>query len=336
MTGSQKHLKGMSYAKYGYLFALPFIIIFLIFTLYPTIYTFVLAFTDAQGVGNEIKFLEEPFDNFRKILTNKTFLTSFKNTVKLWIMNFIPQITLSMVLTAWFTARRITIKGQGFFKVMFYMPNIITAATIAILFNALFGYPSGPINDVYMAITSLFNRLFGDPDAPVKAFDFFTSKTASQVIVAFIQFWIWYGNTMIVLISGVLGISPDIYEAADIDGANSAQIFFQITIPNLKTVLLYTLVTSLIGGLNMFDIPKLFNKGGPDMATSTTSVFIYDKAFKGKQLFAQAATASILMFIVIAACSALLFYLMRDKDAIAAEKVKKADQKARRKGMSVI
>ena len=81
MTGSQKHLKGMSYAKYGYLFALPFIIIFLIFTLYPTIYTFVLAFTDAHGVGNEIKFLEEPFDNFRKILTNKTFLTSFKNTV---------------------------------------------------------------------------------------------------------------------------------------------------------------------------------------------------------------------------------------------------------------
>lgn len=315
----------MSYAKYGYLFALPFIIIFLIFTLYPTIYTFVLAFTDAHGVGNEIKFLEEPFDNFRKILTNKTFLTSFKNTVKLWIMNFIPQITLSMVLTAWFTARRITIKGQGFFKVMFYMPNIITAATIAILFNALFGYPDGPINDVYMAITN----------SP-KGFDFFTSKTASQVIVAFIQFWIWYGNTMIVLISGVLGISPDIYEAADIDGANSAQIFFQITIPNLKTVLLYTLVTSLIGGLNMFDIPKLFNKGGPDMATSTTSVFIYDKAFKGKQLFAQAATASILMFIVIAACSALLFYLMRDKDAIAAEKVKKAEQKARRKGMSVI
>lgn len=325
MTGSQKHLKGMSYAKYGYLFALPFIIIFLIFTLYPTIYTFVLAFTDAHGVGNEVNFLEEPFDNFRKILTNKTFITSLKNTVKLWIMNFIPQITLAMVLTAWFTARRITIKGQGFFKVLFYMPNIITAATIAILFNALFGYPNGPVNDVIEAIKGNGN-----------GFNFFTSKLASQLIVAFIQFWIWYGNTMIVLVSGVLGISPDIYEAADIDGANGTQIFFQITIPNLKTVLLYTLVTSLIGGLNMFDIPLLFNRGGPDMATQTTSVFIYEKAFRGKQLFAQAATASIIMFIIISACSALLFYLMRDKEAIAAEKLKKADMKARRKGMSVI
>ena len=325
MTGSQKHLKGMSYAKYGYLFALPFILIFLIFTLYPTIYTFVLAFTDAHGVGNEVKFLDEPFSNFTKILTNKTFITCFKNTVKLWIMNFIPQITLAMLLTAWFTARRVTVKGQGLFKVLFYMPNIITAATIAILFNALFQYPKGPVNDIIMGI--------GLRDS---AFYFLNSKSASQMLVAFIQFWIWYGNTMIVLISGVLGISPDIYEAADIDGANSAQIFFQITIPNLKTVLLYTLVTSLIGGLNMFDIPKLFNRGGPDNATATASVFIYDKAFTGKQLFAQAAAASIFMFIIIAACSALLFYIMRDKDAIAMEKMKKAELKARRKGASVL
>ncbi len=325
MTGSQKHLKGMSYAKYGYLFALPFIIIFLIFTLYPTLYTFVLSFTDAHGVGNEVKLLEEPFDNFRRILTNNNFATSFKNTIALWIMNFIPQITLAMVLTAWFTARRITIKGQGLFKVLFYMPNIITAATIAILFNALFGYPTGPINDILVST--------GLRDASVY---FLNQKSASRLIVAFIQFWMWYGNTMIVLISGVLGISPDIYEAADIDGANGVQIFFRITIPNLKTVLLYTLVTSLIGGLNMFDIPKLFNKGGPDNATKTVSVFIYDLAFTGKQQFARAAAASIFMFIIISACSALLFWLMRDKEAIALEKLKKKDMKARRKGMSVI
>lgn len=315
----------MSYARYGYLFALPFIIAFLIFTLYPTIYTFVLAFTDAHGVGNEIKLLEEPFGNFSKILSNKTFINSMKNTVLLWIMNFIPQITLAMVLTAWFTARRVTIKGQGFFKVLFYMPNIITAATIALLFHALFGYPNGPVNEI---ITSIGLR-----DG---SYNFFTSKTAARLIVAFIQFWIWYGNTMIVLISGVLGISPDIYEAADIDGASSSQIFFQITIPNLKTVLLYTLVTSLIGGLNMFDVPQLFLQGGPDNATGTAVVFIYNKAFTGKQLFGQAAAASIIMFLIIAVCSAILFYIMRDKDAIAAEKMKKADMKARRKGASVI
>lgn len=307
------------------MFAVPFILIFLMFTLYPTLYTFVLSFTDAHGVGNKISVLEEPLENFTKILSNATFKGALKNTVILWILNFIPQITLAMVLTAWFTARRVTIKGQGFFKVLFYMPNIITAASIAILFNALFGYPSGPVNSVLTSI-----------GFQTKSFDFFTSKTASQLIVAFIQFWIWYGNTMIVLISGVLGISPDIYEAADIDGANGVQIFFRITIPNLKTVLLYTLVTSLIGGLNMFDIPKLFNRGGPDNATKTVSVFIYDLAFTGKQNFARAAAASIFMFIIIALCSAFLFWLLRDKEAIALEKQKKRDLKARRKGMSTI
>ncbi len=313
----------MSYARYGYIFALPFMLTFMIFTLYPTVYTFVLGFTDSHGVGNEIHVLDDLFENFRKILNNKTFITSFKNTVKLWIMNFIPQISLAMLLTAWFTARRITVKGQGLFKVLFYMPNIITAATIAILFNALFGYPTGPINDILMSL-----------HIKDTATNVFTSKSTCQGIVAFIQFWIWYGNTMIVLISGVLGISPDIYEAADIDGANGVQTFFQITIPNIKTVLLYTLVTSLIGGLNMFDIPMLFNHGGPDNSTTTTNVFIYNLAFTGKQQFARAAAASVLMFIIICICSAVLFYLMRDKEAIAMEKMKKRDLKARRKGLS--
>ena len=162
----------------------------------------------------------------------------------------------------------------------------------------------------------------------IDIYNFAIDKMAAKIIVAFIQFWTWYGYTMIILISGVLGISPDIYEAADIDGANGMQIFFQITIPNLKTVLLYTLVTSLIGGLNMFDIPKLFLQGGPDNATKTASVFIYEQAFSGKYLYNRASAASMLMFVVIAICSAILFYLMRDKDAAALAKMKKQERKA--------
>ena len=319
-------LKGISYSKYGYLFSIPFVVAFLIFTLYPTIYTAILGFTNCRGVNNtEFQFLEHPLENYKLILQNDSFRVSLKNTVMIWIMNFIPQITIALLLTAWFTSHSNEIKGKGFFKVVFYMPNIITAATVAILFHSLFNYPIGPVNDI---LTSSGLR--------DESYYFFTSKTASRLIVVFIQFWTWYGNTMIVLISGVLGISPDIYEAADIDGASGSQIFFQITIPNLKTVLLYTLVTSLIGGLNMFDVPQLFLQGGPDNATGTAVVFIYTKAFTGKQLFGQAAAASIIMFVIIAVCSAILFYIMRDKDAIAAEKMKKADMKARRKGASVI
>ena len=218
-------------------------------------------------------------------------------------------MVLALLLTAWFTDKRSKIKGQGIFKVLFYLPNIITAATVAILFNSLFGYPMGPVNDLLMR--------FGITDEPIK---FLINKGLSQGIVAFIQFWMWYGYTMVILISGVLGISPEIFESAEVDGANRVQSFFYITIPNIKTILLFTLVTSLIGGLNMFDIPKLFLLGGPDNATLTTSVFIYNQAFSGSYMYNRAAAASMIMFVIIAILSALLFFVLRDRDE---EKIKK-------------
>ena len=152
-----KQRKGFSYARYGYLFSLPFIVAFCVFSLYPTIYTALLGFTDCKGLGNtNWHFLtDEPFKNFVSVLQNPSFIKSLGNTVKLWIMNFIPQITLALLLTAWFTSHRHKLAGQGFFKVVFYMPNIITAASVAILFNALFGYPTGPVNDLLMTTGAL-------------------------------------------------------------------------------------------------------------------------------------------------------------------------------------
>ena len=295
--------KNFSYARYGYLFSVPFVVAFLIFQLYPTLYTAVIGFTDLKGIGKtDWHFLEKPFANFVTILTSPTFQTAFKNTIKLWVCNFIPQLALALLLAAWFTDRRFKIPGEGIFKVLFYMPNIITAATVAILFNALFGYPMGPVND-------LMTR-FGIFDSP---YNFLVKKNIAQDIVIFIQTWMWYGYTMIILISGVLGISPEIFEAAEVDGANGWQTFWQVTIPNIKTILLFTLVTSLIGGLNMFDIPRLFLMGGPDNATLTTSVFIYNLAFSGSYLYNRAAAASMLMFVLICLSSALLFYALRDR-----------------------
>ena len=140
---------------------------------------------------------------------------------------------------------------------------------------------------------------------------------------------------MIVLISGILGISPEIFESAEVDGANRLQTFIYVTIPNIKTILLFTLVTSLIGGLNMFDIPKLFMLGGPDNATLTTSVFIYNQAFSGSYMYNRAAAASMIMFTIICALSAVLFFIMRDKDAIALEKLRKQQEKEYKKQLKL-
>ena len=283
----------------------------MIFSLYPTIYTALIGFTDLKGIGTtSFHFLtDDPFKNFKAVLTNPSFLTALRNTIVIWVCNFIPQILLALLLAAWFTDRRSKVRGQGLFKVLIYMPNVITAATIAILFNALFGYPLGPVNDILMQL--------GIIDEPI---NLLLNKSVTRGVVIFIQTWMWYGSTMITLISGILGISPDIYEAAEVDGATRAQTFFRITLPNIKTILTFTLVTSLIGGLNMFDIPKLLQNGGPDNATLTTSLFIYNQAFSGSYLYNRAAAASMIMFVLIAILSAFTFFLMRDKDEAEARK----------------
>jgi multiple sugar transport system permease protein len=223
---------------------------------------------------------------------------------------------LALLLTAWFTDRRSKVKGQGIFKILFYMPNIITAATVAILFTQIFGYPSGPINTTLMKM--------GLTD---KGVDFLLTPGRVKGVVAFIQFWQWYGYTMVMLISGVIGINPEIFEAADLDGANRVQTFFLITLPCIRTIMLYVLVTSLIGGLNMFDIPSLYAQDHGDSGGYTVNMYIKDQAFAGAYRYNVAAAASVIMFIIIVLLSLVLFYVMRDKDEAKLKKLKKQQRK---------
>ena len=318
-----KNNKSFSYAKYGYLFSIPFVVVYAIFSLYPTVNTAILGFTDSKGMTGltQWNFLpkEKIFNNFVQLFKNPMFMMSFKNTLILWVVNFIPQICLALLLTAWFTSRRNELRAQGLFKVVFYMPNIITAASIAILYNKLFAYPIGPVNSLLQSLHII--------DEPI---NFINKVGPTRGIISFIQFWMWYGYTMIILISGVLGINPDLYEAAELDGASNSQMFWKITIPNLKTILLYTMITSMIGGLNMYDIPQLFNKGNPANSTLTTNMYIYNQAFSGSYMYARAAAASMVMFIIIAIASVLVFLAFNDDKGKAKREAKRAARLARK------
>lgn len=318
-----KNNKSFSYAKYGYLFSIPFVVVYAIFSLYPTVNTAILGFTDSKGMTGltQWNFLpkEKIFNNFVQLFKNPMFMMSFKNTLILWVVNFIPQICLALLLTAWFTSRRNELRAQGLFKVVFYMPNIITAASIAILYNKLFAYPIGPVNSLLQSLHLV--------DEPI---NFINKVGPTRGIISFIQFWMWYGYTMIILISGVLGINPDLYEAAELDGASNSQMFWKITIPNLKTILLYTMITSMIGGLNMYDIPQLFNKGNPANSTLTTNMYIYNQAFSGSYMYARAAAASMVMFIIIAIASVLVFLAFNDDKGKAKREAKRAARLARK------
>jgi len=326
-----RNKKLVNYAKYGYFFSIPFILTFCIFTLYPVIYTFVLGFTDLKGAGNtEWHWLpsvgKNLFANFIDVLTSKTFAKAFKNTWIIWIMNFIPQIGFALLFTAWFTDRRSKVKGTGLFKILFYMPNIITAATLAILFNVLFGYPKGAFNDIFTGVAKIFG-------VTREAYNFNAHEWPVKIIIAFVQFFQWYGHTMVNLIAGVIGISPEIFEAAEIDGANRVQTFFKVTIPCIRQIMLFVLVTSLIGGLNMFDIPQLYIGTKANNAGLTTNMYIRNQAFGGSYLYNRAAAASVILFIIIVILSSILFYILRDRDEAKLKKLRKQELKAARKGL---
>lgn len=316
-AGVRRH-RSISYAKYGYIFCIPFVVTFLIFSLYPIIYTATIGFSDLKGMGTAAySMLADPFENYKSVLGSSIFQLSLQTTVIMWICNFIPQIGLALLLAAWFTNNSLRVKAQGGFKVLLYMPNIITAGTIALLFYALFAYPIGPINTLLQS--------WGINE---KAVEFVRSPAISRGIISFIQFWMWYGNTMVVLIAGIMGINPTLFEAASIDGASGSQTFFQITLPCLRTILLYTLVTSMIGGLQMFDIPKLFNQGKPNNMTQTVSLYIYNQAFSGSYQFNRASAASMIMFVITAVLSGAMFYIMRDRDEAKIRKAARLERKA--------
>ncbi len=306
--GRQKRLSKVNYNRYGYYFVAPFFIVFLIFQLYPIFFTFRTSLSDAIGwekINNSVLI---GFENFKMYLNPASplfndFWNSFGNTLIIWITNFIPQILMALLLASWFTDSRMQLRFRGGFKMLIFMPNIITAATIAVLFYSIFNYPIAPAN--------AFLQQVGVMNAP---FEFFRSTTAARTLISFVQWWMWYGNTMIILIAGIMGISPELYEAALVDGCSSRQTFYYITLPLIKPILLFNLVTSMIGGLQMFDIPHLLTEGNPNKTTNTIARFIYQQAFTGSRNFNYASAASVILFIFIVIASLVLFWLMRERD----------------------
>lgn len=309
--------KSISYAKYGYLFILPFFIVYAFFMIYPLINTFRLSFF---GNGNANAETMVGFRNFQWILfggsrpakaIHDEFVQSLKNTVILWFGNFIPQLALSLLLAVWFTDSKVKIKGTGAFKVIMYMPNIITAASVCALFFILFA------NTKYGAVNAMLLGA-GRIEEPIR---FVNNVTSSRIIVMFIQTWMWFGNTMILLMSGIMGIDLSLFEAANIDGANSSQVFFQITLPLLKPIFIYVLITSMIGGLQMYDIPYLFHEGNAVQShLETVAVFVYKHFHLQDPNYGYSAAASVLLFFITGILGIVIYRFNNTSEERAAAK----------------
>lgn len=287
---------------YGYLFTAPFVIVFLTFSLYPILYTFYMSITNMTLMNSSYEIVG--FENFIKIFGDKFFMQSLLNTWFIWLSNFIPQVLIAMLLAVWFNSNRLNIKHQGIFRMIFYLPNVLMPATIALLFFNLFSL-YGPVNQYVVRMGMIAD-----------AFNFFTNDTGAQTIVIFIQWWMWFGSTLIIVMAGMTSISPSYYEAAIIDGANAMQMFTKITLPLLKPVLVYILVTGVVGGMQMFDIPFMLTdgRGSPNGSIMTMNMLMYMKFSSNKGHIGMAAAVGVIIFVITCVSALLIFKLLSEKE----------------------
>jgi len=286
---------------YGYLFVAPFIIGFLIFGLYPVYNTISLSFTNTTLMKADADFVG--LANFQRLFADDTFMTAVKNTWALWLMNFIPQIGMALLLSVWFTDTRLKIRGGGIWRMLFYMPNLLMASAIAALFFSLFSF-YGPVNQFLVRA-----------DLLPEALDFLRNPSVTRGLVVFIQWWMWFGQTTILMMAGMTSISVSLFEAARMDGANGSQMFRFITLPLLKPVLIYVLVTSLVGGMQMFDIPMLLTdgRGSPANSILTNNILMYMKFRSNQGHIGAASSVGVMVFLMTSFVALLIFYVLREK-----------------------
>lgn len=313
----RKKKKTVSYAKWGYVFILPFFITYFIFSLIPLADTVRFSFFEYYRSG--IKEIGPNFigiENYVSLLKSDM-LTYGINTLILWIIGFIPQIVVALVLASWFTDTRLKIRHKQFFKVVIYLPNLIMASAFALLFFTLFS-TSGPVNSILLS-TGLIK-------API---DFMGTVFGTRSLIGFMNFLMWFGNTTIMLIAAINGISMEIFEACDLDGCNHIQRFFYITLPMIRPILAYTLITSIIGGLQMFDVPQILTngQGNPDR-TSMTLIMFLNNHLKSKN-YGMAGALSVYLFIISAILCFIVYRMTNDNDPDGSKAAAKKERRRR-------
>ena len=178
---------------------------------------------------------------------------------------------------------------------MIYLPNLIMASAFAMLFFTLFS-DSGPVNSILMQLGIIS-----------KPFTFLSNTTAARSLVGAMNYIMWFGNTTILLMAGMMGIDTALFEAAQVDGATSTQIFFRITLPLLRPILVYVLITSLIGGIQMFDVPQILTNGTGDPARNTMTMIMWLNKHLYSKNFGMGGALSVLLFIITGVLSMIVY-----------------------------
>lgn len=304
--------------KVAYVYISPFFILFAIFGLFPIVYGFYLSFFRWDGLSS-MHFLG--FENYINIFKDPLFWKALKNTLIIGIIAHIPILVGGLALAYILNSK--LVKGENIFKTIYFMPMVTSSVAISIVFSQMFGNNYGVINYfVTLLGGEKINWLGGDG-----------SLIKVAVIVMFA--WKWVGWNMVIYLAGMQGISNDVYEAAEIDGANHFQIFFRICIPLLKPIILFTLIQSTIGMFNLFTEPFILTgqswSGGINNGGLTLMTYMLSKAPQGGNLYGYASAVAYVISVMVMLISLLLNRLSTDKSD--PEYIEKNASKRQRKEM---
>lgn len=280
----------------GWSFILVATFFITIFSFYPMFKALLMSFQ--KGAGTNLVYVG--ISNYTRLIHDPIFLTALKNTFIYLIIQVPIMILLALIISVMLNNEKL--KFKGFFRTAIFLPCVTSLVAYSVIFKYLFGV-EGIINKFLINISLIQEPIqwLADP---------FWAKITIIIAIT----WRWTGYNMIFYLSALQNIDRSIYEAARIDGASSFQQFFNITVPMLKPIILFTSITSTIGTLQIFDETMNITKGGPGNATLSISQYIYNLSFKYSPDFGYAATVSYAVVILIVIFSLLQFKLAGDKN----------------------
>lgn len=279
-----------------YLYVAPFFVVFAITGLYPLLYTALIAVHNWHLVRGNQGFVG--LANFTEVLAQPRFWQSLGNTFSIFALSSIPQVVAAVLIAAVLDAN---LRAKTFWRMSVLLPYVVTPVAVSLIFGKLFADQSGLINNILNALGHNSIGWHVDP-------------LASHIAIAMMVNFRWTGYTTLIVLAAMQAIPRDLYEAAIIDGASRVRRFFFVTIPMLRPTLIFVVLTSTIGGLQIFDEPKTFDAtgmGGPNRQWMTMTMYLHEIGWGKTRDFGRAAAVAWLLFLIVVVLSVVNFLLIR-------------------------
>jgi len=286
-----------------YAFVAPYFLIFAAFSVFPIIFSIFISLHDWQGY-NEPVFIG--LQNYIEVFGDAKFYKAVGNTFILMLMIIPVQLLLGFLIANFLNSKWMTLKKT--FRLLNFLPYLTTPIALGVIFALLFDPAFGTVNQAL--------KWLG-----LNAVNWTKEEWPARILVTFVTIWRYSGYTAVMFMAGITNISTDIYEASEIDGANALQRIFRITIPLLKPVTVFIVLSTMIGCFQIFEEPfMIFNVagklvGGPNNSVLTGIWLFYDTAFSNRFRSGYAAAIAVCLFVVIAIVSYVANHLMNGKES---------------------